>query len=320
MERAVKEACAPAHRQDKKTTPPPPPLPPSSSDTSPSHEFSFTISFHPPLASSSPPNTINTTSNTKSSPPPAASAADLAPADDIFLRGHLLPLHHQLPPPASPPRPSDITFENFSLAGLDHVDMERSLKQHQSGGELHQRQAEDDRAGRRKDDVRPKTKSFSSFFGLGKLQKRNANVGNGEVAKEVDQDAEAKKGGKKKKGFNVSRLLKKYASMVEPLFFFKGDKEKEKRELRRRPCSFSGDSTRKEQEQEGRQQRTKEQFSAPDSTRTSRDNSGILTANSAVAAFASSDNSTMEELQSAIQAAIAHCKKSVASKQQEHCK
>ena len=56
---------------------------PPSPSSSPSHEFSFTISLH---------STSNTTIQDKSKTPPSL-AVDLSPADDIFFHGHLLPLH-----------------------------------------------------------------------------------------------------------------------------------------------------------------------------------------------------------------------------------
>ncbi|URE32512.1 hypothetical protein MUK42_13190 [Musa troglodytarum] len=261
----------------------PPPPPPSSAAASPSHEFSFTISFHPPLSSA--PKTL------KSSKATATSAVDLAPADDIFLHGHLLPLH-LLPSPTSPPRPSDITFENLGLT-VDHADADRGQKHeavvdHEGGGGKNREKA--------------KGRSLSSFFGFGRLRRRNSDG-------EKEEDLK-KKPQKKKRGFHVSRLLRKYARIVEPLFFFRS--EKEKPDLHRRPYSFSGHSTGREREG----WRSKAQLSAPDSTATSRTNSGLLSATSM--AFSSSDNSTMEELQSAIQAAIAHCKNSIASKQEMH--
>ncbi|KAL0369012.1 UNVERIFIED_CONTAM: BRI1 kinase inhibitor 1 [Sesamum calycinum] len=55
----------------------------------------------------------------------------------------------------------------------------------------------------------------------------------------------------------------------------------------------------------------KGEFSAPASMRTSPTNSGHLVASGSVTPTKS--DSTMEELQAAIQAAIAHCKKSIAT-------
>ncbi|XP_073003852.1 BRI1 kinase inhibitor 1-like [Typha latifolia] len=243
------------------------PSPSPSSTTSPSHDFSFTIPLHPPLAS--PSNTI-----------------DLAPADDIFLHGHLLPLHVISNTHVSP-RTSNTSVENFRFP-LDRVESDLSLKC-SAGDQNHK-----DYNITNKD--RTKTKSLSSFFGFNKWRKG-----------EKDEDRS-----KKKKVFDVGRLLKKYVSMVEPLFFSKG--EKEKRDLRRRPYSFSGHSNPKERDKWAKR---RAQFSAPASMRTSPTNSGHLLATSIN--FSSSDESTMEELQSAIQAAIAHCKNSIAAKE-EKCK
>ncbi|KAG6518035.1 probable BRI1 kinase inhibitor 1 [Zingiber officinale] len=289
--------------------PPPPPPPPSSSETSPSHEFSFTITFHSPPATSPPlaPPSSDTCATTTSATAIASSAAD----DDIFLGCQLLPLHHLLPPP-SPPRPSDITFEHFALASLDRGDDAIN------------------KTPNRRDEVRGKARSLlSSFFGLANSRKKASE------GKVCEAKAEAENGKKKSRGLGgVSRLLKKYyASVKEPLQFFRGDKEKEKekergrekkeevlrwRGFRRRPCSFSGDAGCREQGKRGKQHRrkTEQVLSAPNSARTSRANSGALAA-APSSAFSSSDGSTMEELQSAIQAAIAHCKSSLANSKQQ---
>lgn len=102
-------------------------------------------------------------------------------------------------------------------------------------------------------------------------------------------------------------FLKKYASMVEPFFFSKG--EKAKRDLRRRrPYSFSGNSNPKERD---KWMRRRGEFSAPASMRTSPTNSGLLLGTPT--GYSSSSESSMEELQNAVQAAIAHCKNSTAT-------
>ncbi|KAH7567392.1 hypothetical protein JRO89_XS07G0064000 [Xanthoceras sorbifolium] len=61
------------------------------------------------------------------------------------------------------------------------------------------------------------------------------------------------------------------------------------------------------------------QFSAPASIRTSPTNSGLLLATTTTLPSSTSD-STMEELQAAIQAAIAHCKNSIAVPVEEKLK
>ncbi|WJX09438.1 hypothetical protein P8452_00272 [Trifolium repens] len=87
--------------------------PPSSQQhslsSSPSHEFSFTISH----------NTFNTTflNNNKSKFSPNSHAAlDLSPADEIFFHGHLLPLQILSHFPSSiSPRSSINSMDSFTL-------------------------------------------------------------------------------------------------------------------------------------------------------------------------------------------------------------
>ncbi|GJR95146.1 ribonuclease H-like domain-containing protein [Tanacetum coccineum] len=78
---------------------------PPSASSSPTHEFSFTVAIRP-----NPPPTAT-------QPQAEATAAiDLSPADDIFLHGHLLPLHvladHL---PVSPSRSSTNSMDSFTL-------------------------------------------------------------------------------------------------------------------------------------------------------------------------------------------------------------
>ena len=58
------------------------------------------------------------------------------------------------------------------------------------------------------------------------------------------------------------------------------------------------------------------EYSAPASMRTSPTNSGLLLATTALPP---ANDSTMEELQAAIQAAIAHCKNSIAKEEKLSC-
>ncbi|WOL00453.1 BRI1 kinase inhibitor 1-like [Canna indica] len=252
----------------------------SSATNSPSHDFSFTVSL------SSPPNPSLPCDKIKPS-----STFDLAPADDIFLHGHLLPFHRLSQyPTVLPPRPSNFSVDE-TLNQLPHIHGDRSLKQYPQEKKM-----------------RDKTSKsiISSFFGLGKTRK------------ESDLDDREKKS--KKRFKDMSRFWRKYGSAVERLFFFRGGEKEIKRgnnNERRRPCSFSGNhSSNHKLERDGL--RKKGRSSAPGSMGASPTNSGLLSA-AAGMAFSSSDESTMEELQSAIQAAIAHCKNSIAM-EKEKCK
>ena len=100
--------------------------------------------------------------------------------------------------------------------------------------------------------------------------------------------------------------------MVRPLMFFKG--RRENLQSHRQPYSFSGNlSWGNKQELRGR----RGECSAPASMRTSPTNSGLLLATASLPS--STSNSTMEEFHAAIQAAIAHCKNSIAAEEKMKC-
>lgn len=89
-------------------------------------------------------------------------------------------------------------------------------------------------------------------------------------------------------------------------------------EFPRQPYSYSGNILSARGKAELRRRRG--EFSAPASMRTSPTNSGILLATSGtVSPTKSTSDSTMEELQAAIQAAIAHCKNSFAVEDKIQC-
>ncbi|KAB5526714.1 hypothetical protein DKX38_020561 [Salix brachista] len=295
--------------QAKQQALPASPASPPSSSSSPAHEFSFTISLH---SSSAPvPDKAKT--------PPNSFAIDLSPADDIFFHGHLLPLHLLSHLPVSP-RSSINSFDSFTLPVKELLDDQRPSKSSDShcstsngnsnsnsgggGGSgsnninngnncsRHQSNSYGDTKGR------SKPRSFS-LFGW----RKGCEV----KEKEVDKDKQ-----KKTQRFDMSQILKRYARMVRPLMFFKG--RKENLQSHRQPYSFSGDlSWRNKQELRGR----RGGYSAPASMRTSPTNSGLLLATTTLPS--STSDSTMEELQAAIQAAIAHCKNSIATEEKIKC-
>lgn len=223
-----------------KPSAPPPPASPTLSPSlspSPSHEFSFTISLHHHNFTSAP------------------SQLDLAPADDIFFHGHLLPLN--------------------KLQSVRNMEPNDDCNN--------------------SNNIKSKTKpsfSFSYLHGLTKWLRR------------CDDEEGRRKKKKKKKSFDLHCCWKK----VSPFVFFK--REKERGELRRRPYSLSGKGATDSREGSERW-RWRGEFLAPASIWTSPNDSGLHVAACAVAT-ASSDESTMVELQNAVQAAIAHCKNSYA--------
>ncbi|XP_065846976.1 BRI1 kinase inhibitor 1 [Euphorbia lathyris] len=257
-----------------------------SSSSSPSHEFSFTISLH----SSSTPLLENNKASKSLLPPPPPFAIDLSPADDIFFHGHLLPLHLLSHLPVSP-RSSTNSIDSFTLPIRDLLDDHQIPNQTTTPETCIAAEIQK---------PRNKPKSFSFF-----RWRKGCEVGDGE-----DKDKQ-----KKKVRFEVTRVLKRYLRMVRPLLFFKGRRSENVQFHRQQPYnSFSGNlSWRSKPDLRGR----RGEFSAPASMRTSPTNSGHLVAKASMGSCGS--DSTMEELQAAIQAAIAHCKNSIAAEDKIKC-
>lgn len=257
---------------------------PTSASSSPSHEFSFSVS-------------LQTSSTDKAHTSPSFTI-DLSPADDIFFHGHLLPLHLLSHLPV-PPRCSTNSIESYALPIRDLLSEKEPKKESSSfinckRDEHYQNSSSDTRE-------KPKSKSFSL---LGLRWRKRYEVE--EQEKKVEQD-------KRKLGFNLSNVLKRYARMVRPFLHFRG--RRDDMQLHRQSYSFSGNlSLRKKPELRGRRG---EFFSAPVSMRTSPTNSGVLLTNTTLPPTTS--DSSMEELQAAIQAAIAHCKNSILKEEKLKC-
>ncbi|XP_023536502.1 BRI1 kinase inhibitor 1-like isoform X2 [Cucurbita pepo subsp. pepo] len=252
-----------------------PPLPPSAS-SSPSHEFSFTTPLH------------SSSHKPKSKPSPPSFAIDLSPADDIFFHGHLLPLHLLSHLPSSSPRSSttSIPIKHF----WDHQDPIKDTSSCSISSPNHHPTAPTEPGGR------TKSKPFS-LLGFPKWRKG------------CDTNEKNDRGKHKRKlGFDVTQVLKRYARVVRPFLLFRW--RKESFHIRRQAYSFSGNLNPRNKQEQLRGRRG--EFSAPASMRTSPTNSGLLVATPSMTSSSSSSDSTMEELQSAIQAAIAHCKNSIA--------
>ncbi|KAK7352402.1 hypothetical protein VNO80_17823 [Phaseolus coccineus] len=270
------------------------PKPPSPS-SSPSHEFSFTISLH----------SSNATIHDKSKTPPSL-AVDLSPADDIFFHGHLLPLH-LLSHFSSSPRFSTNSVDSFTLPIRDFLEDEKRASCNSSSRSnitLDSITNSNNREDHNNRVTKEESKSKPSFslFGLSKGRK-------GCQLRDKEDKENSKH--KKKLGYDVMHALKKYLRMVQPLVLFRGKREKV--QFHGQAYSHSGNLIRKTKpELRGR----RGEFSAPASMRTSPSNSGLLPA---TAALPPSNDSTMEELQAAIQAAIAHCKNSIAKEEKLNC-
>ncbi|KAK8921182.1 BRI1 kinase inhibitor 1 [Platanthera zijinensis] len=265
---------------------PPSPLSPAVKPGSPppppslSSSPAHEFSFTICLRPPSPLSSITAAAAPKLSKSSAPSDFDLSPADEIFFHGHLLPLHV-----LSHPRPN-VSKETEQNGSSTNPGAAAAAGTASASG--HHEDCSD----------RTKHRTLSFFFSLRKRLRGG-------------DDSEAEKQRTRKKMMShVVRLWKKYSGMVEPLLFFKSSKEK--REVRRSSYSFSGNSNPRDG---GWRRRWQGQFSAPASMRTSPANSGLLVA--PPNAFSSSDESTMEELQNAIQAAIAHCKNSIAVKEEK---
>ncbi|KAI3912185.1 hypothetical protein MKW92_005372 [Papaver armeniacum] len=299
--------------------------PPSSTTCSPSHEFSFTISLH-----SNEKTITNTKSKSKTptatlSPPHNSFAIDLSPADDIFFHGHLLPLHLLSHLPISP-RSSTNSLDSFTLPIKELQDdsnkkttttttTNTNTNTTVTTSNTYTMSSNNIYNNTREINGRIKAKSFS-FLKFPRRQK-------GSEFEEREKEMEKKK--KKTGGFNMIQIIRRYAKMVRPLLFYKTGSGKTSTtttrtetaagnfDFEREPySSFSGnlslrgsDGNKKKRESRGR----RGEFSAPASMWTSPTNSGLLLT-TPLGVHSSSSESSMEELQSAIQAAIAHCKNS----------
>ncbi|XP_052200795.1 BRI1 kinase inhibitor 1-like [Diospyros lotus] len=289
--------------------------PPPSASSSPAHEFSFTISLHHQHYQSSSTTTTTATSagnyKTKAPPAPPSIAVDLSPADEIFFHGHLLPLHllsHYSHPTDLSPRFSTNSVDSFTNIGDLLEDPNPNQTKTKSCSNI---KAQNHPENNNKRQSRPKSKSFS-LFGLSRWRKGGFEIGEKEKQQQQQQKS-------KKLKFDVSHVIKRYIRMVRPLLTSFRSRRRTNLQLRRQPYSFSGNllSPRSGKRSEFMMRGRPGEYSAPASMRTSPTNSGLLVATPATTNSSSSD-STMEELQAAIQAAIAHCKNSIAMDHQDN--
>ncbi|CAK9154633.1 unnamed protein product [Ilex paraguariensis] len=180
---------------------------PPSASSSPTHEFSFTVSLHPEA-------TRITDKPMKAKPKaPPSFAIDLSPADDIFFHGHFLPLHFLSHLPLSP-RSSSNSLDSFTLPIRDLVEDQNPENICTNSTKI-TTNTDDKNFHQSKDhgilEGRTKPKSFSLFFGLQKWRK-----GQGCEVREKEE----KQRQKKKLKLDVTHILKRYVRIVRPLLSF----------------------------------------------------------------------------------------------------
>ncbi|KAL0793192.1 hypothetical protein Bca101_064569 [Brassica carinata] len=300
------------------------PSPISSTCSSPSHDFSFTISLQPnDLSSSSKlisPSLRNPTKTKSSYQQTDPFAVDLSPADEIFFHGHLLPLHLLSHLPVSPRTSTSSYNDGFALPVKDVLpDQPNPLpttNDNSISTEAKNTNTSDkaERLDGTENQIKAKTVKSFSLFGLSKWRK-------GSEGNEREQEKQ-KQQKKKVMSLDLSHAVKKYIKM---LFQKRGNGTQFRSRRQTSSYSFSssligskGNSkTLFSGSRDLMKARKGDLFSAPASMRTSPTNSGHLRVSTAglsssSASTSSSSDSTMEELQAAIQAAIAHCKNSSA--------
>ncbi|KAL1540436.1 BRI1 kinase inhibitor 1-like [Salvia divinorum] len=232
---------------------------PPSHSSSPSHEFSFTFSLHPPAAAKH-------DSKKKHSPPPAI---DLSPAGEIFFHGHLVPLQSlPISPRFSTSSQGSLTLPIEEINNISNNNNSRDKSRHAVEG-------------------KKKTKTFS-FLGIGKKEREDGDRNNQQTEKQ-------------KSRFEV---IKKCVRSVKAFLTPQGRCQESSGEfIRQQPYSYSGSLrvSKKKSVMRGR-------FSAPASMRASPKHSGRLVASGASTPTARKSDAAMEEMQEAIQAAIAYCK------------
>jgi BRI1 kinase inhibitor 1 len=160
-----------------------------------------------------------------------------------------------------------------------------------------------------------KNRASPFFSGLGNAWRKESSRSSDDTTGGNKKPADERGKDKAKRARDVGQWVKKHmAAMVQQLRSSFYGRQAEREQRRRRPHSFSarGSNAAREMKERARWTRRRGQHlsSAPASLRASPANSGHLSVGASVNVSTSSEESTMQELQSAIQAAIAHCKNS----------
>ncbi|GER35923.1 BRI1-KD interacting protein [Striga asiatica] len=229
-------------------------------------------------------------------------------ADDIFFHGHMLPLH-SLPNHRSSSSSTNSVDSTFTLT-LDTDDNNNNNNNNNNNkiDDFHVQEHCRILEGKE----RVKSRSFSHIFSKWRKHHREHDC----MGKDDKNDGKIRKS-----RFNiVNKLVKPFA--MNPFRHKRAGKNKTinndsfDHEFLRQPASFnaySGSLRVKRRKDLVLRGRRSEFSSAPVSITTSPANSGPLL----VRAYYHKTDSTVEELQAAIQAAIAHCKNSVNAQEEE---
>ncbi|CAN6204678.1 unnamed protein product [Urochloa humidicola] len=237
-------------------------------------------------------------------PPPPLSAATSPSHDDDLSSFPCSPFAGRLPP-----LPMSRTPVGRVGSDLSHLNHARTSHHHAATSSNNSTSSKD----------RAKNKASPFFSGLGAAWRKESSTSSGDAEGKHHQAEEKRKDKAAKRALDeVGQWVRRHmAAMVEQLrasFSRQAAAERQRREQRRRPHSFSGrgpGAAREMRERERWRRRRGQLSSAPASLRVSPANSGHLSVGGSVKVSTSSEESTMEELHSAIEAAIAHCKNSI---------
>ncbi|PKI50651.1 hypothetical protein CRG98_028963 [Punica granatum] len=249
----------------------------------------------------------------------SAKAVEMTPADEIFFHGHLLPLRllsHFSPISYSSPRSSTDYLDSFTLpigeeylpdddlfTSMNGSSCSSSTDSNFKGKMVFNPAASPKTSSAApssvpgmvsagavvsplkfitilESDMRERDDSSKPFSLFGLSRWRRACKARGDEGKQ-----------KKKFRFHLNRTVRRYVKMARPLLFFRRKRREEDIDFQAEKFGLSATET----------------FSAPASIRTSPRSSGLLVKTPALSAAVT--DSTVEELQAAIQAAIAYCKK-----------
>ncbi|XP_024980435.1 probable membrane-associated kinase regulator 1 [Cynara cardunculus var. scolymus] len=296
------------HHHHHRKTPKSYTLPSSPTHSSSSSDFEFTISLSPPKSS----------------------ATNLCPADDLFYKGQLLPLH--LSPRISMVRTLLLSSSSTSSSATTTTTARHSSDSHSS---FSTDACDSSRPSSvTDDDLHLQTKLFPScitnqhkkpnkYFSLSRFSSVFRKETKPTTTARVDPDV-ITGSSVKRMSVTAKEVIRKYLKKAKPLYEKLSQRQGQAIHVPKTspPPQITRNNNNKENDVISHSfsgnlrypRRRSCVSSCPSSMRSSPTHSGILCRKSAVkdvGGIYSSSSSSMEELQSAIQGAIAHCKNSM---------